>query len=207
MLAITTNVANPAQIYLNTICLRNFDIPPKIEVLVFFKNKSSMCRRGTSACAHPLDFQYKTFSYTFFVVKSWPLYVNFSIPPCENWCFSQGSTPLVGMKFCEHVPNSLTNKNLKGFIQNLLGKVNFLAFKTLQSPWDTWKKNIFFNFECYDLANDKERVSKIWCAWDFEAILTKKTPFVFYGLMNFSTKSKYIDHLCKFIIHEFEIYW
>jgi hypothetical protein len=31
-----------------------------------------------------LDFQSKNFSYAIFIVKKWPLYVNFSIPPCGN---------------------------------------------------------------------------------------------------------------------------
>jgi hypothetical protein len=59
------------------------------------------------------------------------------------------------MKFCEHVPNSLRNKNLKRLIPNLLQKVVFLASKILQSPLGIGKKN-FFNFECYDLVNGKE---------------------------------------------------
>jgi hypothetical protein len=56
------------------------------------------------------------------------------------WMFSQGSTPLVGMKFCEYVPNSLRNKNLKSLIPNLLEKMVFLASKTLQSPSSAAKK-------------------------------------------------------------------
>jgi hypothetical protein len=102
-----------------------------------------MCRGGTRACAHSLDFQYKNFSYSFFVVKIQPLYENFSIPPCGNWCFSQGSTPPVDIKFCEYVSNSLRNKNWKRLIPNLLEKVIYLASKTLQSPLGTWKKTFF----------------------------------------------------------------
>jgi hypothetical protein len=34
-----------------------------------------------------------------------------------------------------------------------------LASKTLLYLSDTVEKKKFFNFECYDLANDKERVS------------------------------------------------
>ena len=78
----------------------------------FSKIKISMYRAGTRACFHRLDFQSKNFSYAICIVKNRPLYVNFSIPPCGNWWFSQGSTPLVGMRFCGHVPNSPRNKNL-----------------------------------------------------------------------------------------------
>jgi hypothetical protein len=47
---------------------RNFEIPPKIEILVFFKNKN-FYRRGTRACFHRSDFQSKNFSYAIFIVK------------------------------------------------------------------------------------------------------------------------------------------
>jgi hypothetical protein len=61
---------------------RNFEIPPKIKILVFFKKINSMYRRGTRACFHHLDFQSKNLTYAIFIVKKWPLYVNSSIPPC-----------------------------------------------------------------------------------------------------------------------------
>jgi hypothetical protein len=61
---------------------QNFEIPPKIEILVFFKIKISIYRRRTRACFYCLDFQSKKFSYANFIVKKRPLYVNFSIPPC-----------------------------------------------------------------------------------------------------------------------------
>jgi hypothetical protein len=40
-----------------------------------------MYRGGTRVYFHRLDFQSKNFSYAIFIVKKWPLYVNFSIPP------------------------------------------------------------------------------------------------------------------------------
>jgi hypothetical protein len=46
-----------------------------------------MYRRGNRACFHRSDFQSKNFSYAIFIVKKWPLYVNFSIPPCGKWFF------------------------------------------------------------------------------------------------------------------------
>jgi hypothetical protein len=57
-------------------------MPPKIEILVFFKNNTSMYRGSTRVHVYHLDFQYNNFLYVFFIVKKWPLYVNFSIPPC-----------------------------------------------------------------------------------------------------------------------------
>jgi hypothetical protein len=56
--------------------------------------------------------------------------------------FFQGSILLVGMKFCEHVPNSLRNKSLKRLIPNQLKKVVFWASKTLLST--TGIREFFF---------------------------------------------------------------
>jgi hypothetical protein len=95
-----------------TISSRNFEIPPKIEILVFYlKKNTSMCRRGTKAWVHHLDFQSKNFPYSFFNVIKRPLYVNLNILLCAKWCFLQGSIYLVDMRFCW--PNSPRNKNLK----------------------------------------------------------------------------------------------
>jgi hypothetical protein len=77
-------VPKTAKICPKTISSRIFEIPPKIEILVFSKKKTSMCRGDTKACTNCLDFQYKNFSYAFFNVKKWPLYVNFSIPLCAK---------------------------------------------------------------------------------------------------------------------------
>jgi hypothetical protein len=96
---------------------------------IFQKNKISTCRRGTRACFHPLDFQPKNFSFAIFIVKKWPLYVNFSIPPCGKWFFPQCSIPLVGMRFWGHVPNSLRNKNMERHIPYLLFKMIFWPSK------------------------------------------------------------------------------
>jgi hypothetical protein len=40
MLSGTINAAKSTPIYPKTISLRNFEMPPKIEILVFFKNKN-----------------------------------------------------------------------------------------------------------------------------------------------------------------------
>jgi hypothetical protein len=128
----------------------------RIRDFLFFLKNISPCRRSMKPCFHRSDFQSNFFSYAIFILKKRPLYVNFSIPPCGNWWFSQGSTPPVGMRFCGHVPNSPRNKNPKRHTQYLLEKVVFLDPKILLYLLGRGKKNFFFNFECYDLANGKE---------------------------------------------------
>jgi hypothetical protein len=93
---------NFAEIYPKTISLRNYEIPPKIEILMFFKKKS-IHRGGTKACAHHLDFQYNNF-YAFSIVNAFVS--EFQHTPLWNF-FSQCSTSLVDMRFCRHVPNPL----------------------------------------------------------------------------------------------------
>jgi hypothetical protein len=111
----------------------------------------------------PFKFSIQFFSHVFFIVQKWPLYVNFSMPFCAKWRFSQGSIRFVSMRFCGHVPNSPKNKNVKRLIPYVFQKMVFLGSKTLMSPLDTGEKNLFFNFERYDLVNGKEWVSKtLW---------------------------------------------
>jgi hypothetical protein len=65
----TQNCPKSAKICLQISSSRNFEIPPKIEILVFFKKKKdSMCKGGTKACEHRLDFYSKNFSYAYFIV-------------------------------------------------------------------------------------------------------------------------------------------
>jgi hypothetical protein len=52
-----------AKICPKIISLKNFDMPPKIEILGFFKIKISMCRGGTRACFYHSNFQSKNFLY------------------------------------------------------------------------------------------------------------------------------------------------
>jgi hypothetical protein len=87
-------------------------------------------------------FSIQEFFICYFWCKKWPLYVNFSIPPCGNWWFFQGSTPHVGMRFCGHIPNSPRNKNPNRHISYLLEKVVFLDPKRLVSPWVGAEKTI-----------------------------------------------------------------
>jgi hypothetical protein len=122
----------------------------------------SIRRGGTKVYAYHLDFQYINFPYAFFIVKKLPLYVNFSIPSCGNWFFSQCSTLLVDMRFCGHVPNSTRNKYMKFLSPYLLQKMVFLASKTLLSHSGIGETKNLINFEHYDLASRKEWVRKIW---------------------------------------------
>jgi hypothetical protein len=71
-------------------------MPPKIEILVFFKNKkNSMCRRSTKVYVHHLNFQYNKFLYVFFIVKKTAFVCEFQ------------HTPLLKMIFCLNVPHLL----------------------------------------------------------------------------------------------------
>jgi hypothetical protein len=65
-------VPNFAKICPKTICLRNFEIPPKIEILMFFKKENLVHGRGTKACVHSLDFQYNFFYMPFLLSKNYP---------------------------------------------------------------------------------------------------------------------------------------
>ena len=74
-------IAKFAKIYPKTISLRNSKYCQKLRF--YFAH-----RGGSKACAHHLDFQYNNLLYAFFIAtKKLPLYVNFSIPPCEKLIF------------------------------------------------------------------------------------------------------------------------
>jgi hypothetical protein len=102
-----------------------------------------MCRGGTRACFHRLDFQSKNFPYAILIVRKLHLYVNFSIPLCAKWRFFQGSISLMDMRFYWHVPNSPRNKNLKSLSPYLLNKMVFLASKALLYTLSTGKRTFF----------------------------------------------------------------
>jgi hypothetical protein len=89
MLSTTVNAAESAQICPNLPKIaqrQNFEIPPKIEILVFFKNKKFI--RVEEALEHVSTiwiFNLRIFYMSFLLpTKNRPLYVNFSIPPCGN---------------------------------------------------------------------------------------------------------------------------
>jgi hypothetical protein len=126
MLSATTIAAESAQ---NSPKLPNFvkiypktKIPPEIargtlkyhlKLRFYFfskKIKNPICRECTKACSYRLDFQYNNFLYAFFIIKNRPLYVNFSIPVCGKYFFSQCSTLPMGMRFCRHIPIHLESR-------------------------------------------------------------------------------------------------
>jgi hypothetical protein len=104
MLSTTINAAEYAQncpklpkfakIYPKTISLRNFEMPPKIEIFVFLKKKKFLCVE--EALEYVLTiwifkkikficlFYCPKTAFVCFIVKKPPLYVNFSIPPCRK---------------------------------------------------------------------------------------------------------------------------
>jgi hypothetical protein len=102
----------PKPILWNTTKNRNFSF--------FQKNKILCIEEALEHVSTVWIFNSRIFHMLFF--KKQPLYMNFSIPPCGNWWFSQGSTPCVGMRFCGHLPNSPRNKNQKGIFHFYLRK-------------------------------------------------------------------------------------
>jgi hypothetical protein len=98
----------------------------------------------------PFVFSIQEFFICYFYCKKTAFVCEFQHTSLRKMIFSQCSTPLVGMRFCGHVPNSLRNKNMERLIPYLLKKMVFLAFKTLLSPFGAGEKNFFVNFEHYD---------------------------------------------------------
>jgi hypothetical protein len=92
------NLPKTAKICPKTISLGNFEIPPKIEILMFFHETKSLYV-GTNAYAHRLDFQYNNFGDVFSIVKKWPLFGEFQHTSLWKIFFSQCSTLLMGMRF------------------------------------------------------------------------------------------------------------
>jgi hypothetical protein len=70
-------------------------------------------------------FSIQEFFICYLYCQKTTLYMNFSIPFCGNWWFSQGSILCEGMRFFEHVLNSPRNKNPKRNISYLLEMVVF----------------------------------------------------------------------------------
>jgi hypothetical protein len=95
MLSATANAAKSAQncpklpkfakICPNTISLRNFKMPPKIEIFSVFQKLKFLCVE--EALGHVFTvwiFNPRIFHILFLLSKNGLLYVNFSIPPCGN---------------------------------------------------------------------------------------------------------------------------
>jgi hypothetical protein len=71
------------QIYLKPINLRNFEIPPKIEILVFFKKNHFLFKGSTKACLL-LGFLIQEFFACQFNGTKRSLCINISIPLCAK---------------------------------------------------------------------------------------------------------------------------
>jgi hypothetical protein len=102
-----------AEICPKTISLRNFEIPPKIEILVIYLfKKIASVKKALKQVPTVWTFNTRIFPMPIVLSKN-VLYVNFSIPLCAKGHFSQGFICHVEIRFCGHVPNSYRNKNLE----------------------------------------------------------------------------------------------
>jgi hypothetical protein len=88
-----------------------------------------VCRGGTKAWAHHLDFQSKNFPYAFFNVKKRPLYVNFSIAHCAKWRFFKVSYVLWLWDFVDM------------YLTHLGTRIWSLSIHTYSITWFFWAPN------------------------------------------------------------------
>jgi hypothetical protein len=121
-----------------------------------------MCRGGTRACFHHLDFQSKNFSYAIFIVKKRLLYVNFSIPLAGNDFFLNVPHLLWVWDFEDMYLTHLGTRIWRGTVHIYFKKWFFWPSKLCCPLWAQGEKNFFVNFEHYDLANGEEWACKIW---------------------------------------------
>jgi hypothetical protein len=150
-----------------------------------------MFSESTRVCIHCLDFQYNIFLYVFFIVKKQPLYMNFNIPPCGRWFFSQCSTPLVDMRFWGHVPTHLETRIWRGSFHIYFKKWFFLGLQNSVVLVGRREKHFFVNFERCDLANGEEWVCKIWrtrrhrISYEILRLYVPKETSILYNLSMF----------------------
>jgi hypothetical protein len=128
MLSLTTNVAKSAQNCPKTISLRKFEIPPKIEILIFFqKNKFSMKNRHQTMCSQ-FGFSIQQFFISLFYCQKTAIVYEFQHIPFWKFFFSMFH------RSCRHVPNSTRNKNMKS--------VNPYLFQ----KWYFWPPKLYYLF-------------------------------------------------------------
>jgi hypothetical protein len=89
-----------------TTSLRNFEIPPKIEILAFSKKIKIYVEDAPKHVLTIWIFNTTIFCKPFLLSKNHLCMWISAYPLVENNCFSQCSTPLVGMRFCRHITNS-----------------------------------------------------------------------------------------------------
>jgi hypothetical protein len=78
-------------------------------------------------------FSIREFFICYFNCQKTTIVCEFQHTPLWKIFFWQPSTTLVSMRFCEHVPNSNKNKNMKLGNPYLCPKMVFLASETLLS--------------------------------------------------------------------------
>jgi hypothetical protein len=131
----------------------NFEIPPKIEILV------------EGALEYISDvgiFNPRIFHMLFLLSKNGLGMWISAYPLAENDFFLNVPHLLWVWDFEDMYLTHLETRIWRGTFHIYFKKLVFLAFKTLLSPSGSRKKNFFVNFECYDLANGEEWVCKIW---------------------------------------------
>ena len=141
----------------------NFEIPPKIKILVFFKNLKEMCRRGTRACFHHLEFQSNNFSYAIFIVKNGLCMWISAYPVAENDFFHINVPHLLWVwDFEDMYLTHLETRIWRGTF-HIYFKKWFFGLQNSAVPFGRKEKKLFCQlWTCYDLANGEEWVCKIW---------------------------------------------
>jgi hypothetical protein len=129
----------------------------------FSKIKISICKRVTRACFHHSDFLSKKLSYAIFIVKKQPFFSVWisAYPLVEIDDFLKVLHLVWAWDFVDMYLTHLGIRIQRGSFQIYLKKWFFGPQKTAV-PLGQGKKNFFFNFECYDVANGKEWKCKIW---------------------------------------------
>jgi hypothetical protein len=81
-----------AKIFPKTISSRNFEIPPKIEILIFFPKKKMLYVEEAPKHVHIVWIFNTIIFVCLFIVKKLPLYVNSAYPLVEFYFFSMFHT-------------------------------------------------------------------------------------------------------------------
>ena len=106
-------------------------------------------------------FSIQEFFVCYFFGKKMAFVCEFQHTPLWKLMNSQGSTPHVDMKFLDMYLTHLRIRIQRGSFHIYLKKWFFWIPKDCCSIWTRAKNLLFFNFECYDLANGKEWDCKI----------------------------------------------
>jgi hypothetical protein len=129
----------------------NFEIPPKIEILVFFKKKKFMYRGGTRACFYHSDFQSKIFRMLFLLSKNglcmwisaYPFAKNnfFGNPPQLWWIWDFAHMYLTQTRIRYEVQQPIcTSKNGFFGLQNTVVPLGRTGKKLFIWLWTLWSR-------------------------------------------------------------------